>query len=173
MIRSFFKNFFLFFLFDRALWLFVLGTSGIIILCCYSGLVIYASYHDCDPLTTKLAKAKDQLLPLFVMKVFENLPGLPGLFVAGIFSASLRYGLELLNIRQLLEYWLVSNTVQFENYFKWLQNKFNDSNHPLKENKSFFLGLLKSVKLILKKVPIKWIMLFKIFFCHFLWKFRH
>lgn len=37
----------------------------------------------------KLAKAKDQLMPLYIMDVFKNLPGMPGLFVAGIFSAAL------------------------------------------------------------------------------------
>lgn len=59
-------------------------------MCCYCGLLIYATYHDCDPLTTKLAKAKDQLLPLLVMDILGNYPGLPGLFVAGVFSAALR-----------------------------------------------------------------------------------
>lgn len=57
--------------------------------CCYSGLLIYATYYDCDPLSTKLAKAKDQLLPLLVMEILGDYPGLPGLFVAGVFSAAL------------------------------------------------------------------------------------
>lgn len=58
-------------------------------ICCYCGLLIYATYHDCDPLTTKLVKAKDQLLPLLVMDILGDYPGLPGLFVAGVFSAAL------------------------------------------------------------------------------------
>lgn len=74
----------------RALWLFIAGTLTLIICCSYCGLLIYATYHDCDPLTTKLAKAKDQLLPLLVMRLFGDYPGLPGLFVSGVFSAALR-----------------------------------------------------------------------------------
>lgn len=70
------------------LW-FIIGTLGILLMCCYAGLLIYATYHDCDPLTTKLAKAKDQLLPLLVMDILGKFPGLPGLFVAGVFSAAL------------------------------------------------------------------------------------
>lgn len=68
---------------------------------------MYATYHKCDPLTTtvrksklnrqlfiinyfQLAKQKDQLLPLLVMEILGDMPGLPGVFVAGIFSAALR-----------------------------------------------------------------------------------
>ncbi|XP_067207451.1 sodium-coupled monocarboxylate transporter 1 [Linepithema humile] len=73
----------------RALWCFVIGVFILLTVCGYSGLVIYAWYHECDPLTTKLARAKDQLLPLLVMNVLGEFPGLPGLFVAGVFSAAL------------------------------------------------------------------------------------
>lgn len=73
----------------RALWTFIVGVIFILTICCYSGLLIYATYYTCDPLTTKLAVAKDQLLPLLVMDVLGLFPGLPGLFVAGVFSAAL------------------------------------------------------------------------------------
>lgn len=33
---------------------FLIGTLTILLMCCYSGLLIYATYHDCDPLTTKV-----------------------------------------------------------------------------------------------------------------------
>ncbi|KAL6447755.1 hypothetical protein ACFW04_000123 [Cataglyphis niger] len=73
----------------RALWCFIIGVLILIGMCGYAGLLIYAWYHECDPLTTKLARAKDQLLPLLVMNVLGKFPGLPGLFVAGVFSAAL------------------------------------------------------------------------------------
>ncbi len=73
----------------KALITYIIGISLILLVCCYNGLLIYASYHDCDPLQTKLSVEKDQLLPLFVVDTFKNFPGLPGFFVAGVFSAAL------------------------------------------------------------------------------------
>lgn len=56
----------------------------------YKGLPI----EDCDKISIffelfQLAKARDQLLPLFVMDVLGEFPGLTGLFIAGVFSAAL------------------------------------------------------------------------------------
>ena len=68
---------------------------------------MYAYYHDCDPMTTRQVNKKDQLFPLFVMQVttthphkkvllkllklqvMKDYPGVPGLFVAGVFSGAL------------------------------------------------------------------------------------
>lgn len=69
--------------------IYAIGMSLIILLCCYNGLLLYATYYDCDPLTTKLAKARDQMLPLLVMQTLSDMPGLSGFFIAGIFSAAL------------------------------------------------------------------------------------
>lgn len=73
----------------RGQMMYVIGVSFMIFLCCFNGLLLFATYHDCDPLTTKLAKAKDQLMPLLVMEILKDIPGLPGLFIAGVFSAAL------------------------------------------------------------------------------------
>lgn len=73
----------------RAVWIFTFGTIFFILLSCWSGLVVYATYYDCDPLSTHEITAKDQILPLFVMQVLGNYPGMPGLFIAGLFGASL------------------------------------------------------------------------------------
>ncbi|XP_026272716.1 sodium-coupled monocarboxylate transporter 1 isoform X1 [Frankliniella occidentalis] len=73
----------------RSVFYFLVGCWMLMIVCCYCGLLIHATYHDCDPVTTKLARAKDQVLPLLVMDTLGTYPGLPGLFVAGVFSAAL------------------------------------------------------------------------------------
>ncbi|XP_030767891.1 sodium-coupled monocarboxylate transporter 1-like [Sitophilus oryzae] len=73
----------------RALWCFFGGIVLIILVCCYMGLLIYATFYKCDPLTTMLVREKDQLLPLLVMTVFGSIPGLPGICLAGNFSAAL------------------------------------------------------------------------------------
>lgn len=69
--------------------IYVVGVILMIGLCMYNGLLIYATYYDCDPLTTKLAQAKDQLTALLALEILKDFPGLPGLFIAGVFSASL------------------------------------------------------------------------------------
>ncbi|KAL9698573.1 hypothetical protein quinque_002014 [Culex quinquefasciatus] len=74
---------------QKSLVVFTIGITFLMSICFYNGLLIYATFHDCDPLTTKLARAKDQLLPILVMQVFGDYPGLAGLFISGIFSASL------------------------------------------------------------------------------------
>lgn len=56
----------------------------------YSGLMIFAKYFDCDPLESGKITQPDQLLPYYVMDIGRVVPGLPGLFIAGVFSAALR-----------------------------------------------------------------------------------
>ncbi|CAH2071410.1 unnamed protein product, partial [Iphiclides podalirius] len=63
--------------------------SVLSIVTCTSGLAIYAVYKDCDPLASHQITAIDQLMPFYVVDAMRVVPGLAGLFVAGIFSASL------------------------------------------------------------------------------------
>lgn len=44
---------------------------------------MYSRYHNCDPFLQKRITSPDMLMPLYVMDTMSNLPGLPGLFVAG------------------------------------------------------------------------------------------
>ena len=72
-----------------ALWLNFPSLVIIITLTCMTGIVMYALYSGCHPIEYGLVDRNDQLLPLFVLDVLGNIPGLPGVFVACIFSGSL------------------------------------------------------------------------------------
>ncbi|CAG7833053.1 unnamed protein product, partial [Allacma fusca] len=51
----------------------------------------YARFYNCDPLKQKVITNSDQLLPILAMETSRNLPGLAGIFVGGLTSASLSY----------------------------------------------------------------------------------
>lgn len=68
----------------------VVGIMSLVSMCCFMGLLIYAYYYKCDPITRGTIHKSDQLLPYFVMHIAAPLPGMPGLFVSGVFSAALR-----------------------------------------------------------------------------------
>ena len=53
------------------------------------GIVIFAKYAGCDPIQLKLIEKTDQLVPYFIMNTMATMPGLPGFFVASVFSGSL------------------------------------------------------------------------------------
>lgn len=72
-----------------ALILFTIGVTVIMTCNCLIGLVIYHQYETCDPLVSGRIEKVDQILPYFIVNVANKVPGLPGLFVAGIFSAAL------------------------------------------------------------------------------------
>ncbi|XP_012682780.1 solute carrier family 5 member 6a [Clupea harengus] len=56
---------------------------------CLMGLVMYARYGEDSPLDKGYVKTNDQMVLYFVMDVLRDLPGLPGLFVACLFSGAL------------------------------------------------------------------------------------
>ncbi|XP_071129765.1 sodium-dependent multivitamin transporter-like [Mytilus edulis] len=74
---------------QKALWFCMPGLVIIITMGCLNGLVAFAYYQTCDPLSAGIIKAGDQLLPLFVMEIMGSIPGLPGIFIAAVFSGSL------------------------------------------------------------------------------------
>ncbi|XP_049733349.1 sodium/iodide cotransporter isoform X3 [Elephas maximus indicus] len=57
--------------------------------CC--GIVMFTFYNDgdCDPLLAGRITAPDQYMPLLVLDIFEDLPGIPGLFLACAYSGTL------------------------------------------------------------------------------------
>ncbi|KAK5642687.1 hypothetical protein RI129_008854 [Pyrocoelia pectoralis] len=70
----------------------IILTIGLVLLKVFNvlvGIIMYVRYEKCDPLWTGEVTRADQILPYFVMDVARHVPGLPGLFIAGIFSAAL------------------------------------------------------------------------------------
>ncbi|XP_064093412.1 sodium-coupled monocarboxylate transporter 2-like [Macrobrachium nipponense] len=63
----------------------------------YSGLVIFSVYADCDPLTAGYIEKIDQITAYFVIDKLGFLPGIPGLFVAAIYSGVLSTVSSVLN----------------------------------------------------------------------------
>ncbi|CAF3899796.1 unnamed protein product [Rotaria magnacalcarata] len=73
----------------QALFINAVGSALIVFASGFIGVILYAYYADCDPYTNKKLGEIDEILPYFVMEVLSNKKGLPGVFLACIFSGSL------------------------------------------------------------------------------------
>ncbi|XP_063866764.1 sodium-coupled monocarboxylate transporter 2-like isoform X3 [Scylla paramamosain] len=74
---------------QRLITFFMLGMTGMWFLFYSSGVVAYAMYRDCDPLTSGRIEKPDQILPYLVMDKLGHFTGLPGLFVAAVYGGVL------------------------------------------------------------------------------------
>ena len=73
-----------------AYWVNVPGLILTMLIPALCGILAFARYSDCDPVRSKIVTKRDQLLVLYVMDIVaEDAPGLPGLFMASLFSAAL------------------------------------------------------------------------------------
>ncbi|KAJ9598391.1 hypothetical protein L9F63_010913, partial [Diploptera punctata] len=72
-----------------AVYIFFFGMVLLVTVSCFTGLLLFAEYHNCDPLLTKEIAKPDQLLTHYVTTTASYIPGLAGLFVAGVVSAAL------------------------------------------------------------------------------------
>lgn len=91
----------------------------------FSGLVIYWYYQTCDPLNSGRISTRDQNMPIYVIDALGHIPGIAGLFCAGIFSGSLSTVSTALNSL---------SAVTLEDYFKNIyyaikKKPFNTSEH--------------------------------------------
>uniref|UniRef100_A0A8C2NJS2 Solute carrier family 5 member 5 n=1 Tax=Capra hircus TaxID=9925 RepID=A0A8C2NJS2_CAPHI len=68
---------------------YVLGLFLIVSSAAACGVVMFTFYLDCDPLLAGRISAPDQYMPLLVLDIFEDLPGVPGLFLACAYSGTL------------------------------------------------------------------------------------
>ncbi|XP_061739340.1 sodium/iodide cotransporter isoform X2 [Nerophis ophidion] len=53
------------------------------------GIVMFAYYINCDPLKSGILSSPDLYVPYFVLDIFRNYPGFPGLFLACAYSGTL------------------------------------------------------------------------------------
>ncbi|XP_047431502.1 sodium-coupled monocarboxylate transporter 1 [Mugil cephalus] len=72
-----------------SLYINLLGLWSILLSSVFAGMCLYSVYKSCDPWTSGLVSAPDQLMPYLVMDILGDYPGLPGLFVAAAYSGSL------------------------------------------------------------------------------------
>ncbi|XP_062612874.1 sodium-coupled monocarboxylate transporter 1-like [Saccostrea cucullata] len=68
----------------------ILGVTLLLCVTCVAGIVVFAYYVEqgCDPYTNKDVSNSNQIIPYFVMQTL-GYPGIPGLFVACLFSGAL------------------------------------------------------------------------------------
>uniref|UniRef100_K7DZK7 Solute carrier family 5 member 8 n=1 Tax=Monodelphis domestica TaxID=13616 RepID=K7DZK7_MONDO len=72
-----------------ALYLNLLGLWTIVCTAVLCGLSMYSIFRVCDPLTAERVKEPNQLILYLAVDVLNDYPGLPGLFVAAIYSGTL------------------------------------------------------------------------------------
>ncbi|KAF5280595.1 hypothetical protein FQR65_LT00348 [Abscondita terminalis] len=72
----------------KALVTFTVVLASAKCLCFLLGMIIYATYYDCDPKSIGNIKKIDQIVPYFISEVTPKVYGLNGLFVAAFFGAS-------------------------------------------------------------------------------------
>lgn len=55
----------------RSVWIFTAGLIVVKSLCCFTGLIMYAQYETCDPITTKAVEKNDQVTRKNILKIFN------------------------------------------------------------------------------------------------------
>lgn len=91
----------------RANWALVISIIGLVFVFTvnfYTGLTVFKHYADCDPVRAGQVVAKDELLPFYIMDVFNDIKFVNGFFVAGIFAASLGTVASALNSLSAVTY---------------------------------------------------------------------
>ncbi|XP_014468065.1 PREDICTED: sodium-coupled monocarboxylate transporter 1-like [Dinoponera quadriceps] len=74
---------------QKSIWFLAVGLVVVKLISVFTGLTMYARYHKCDPIAAHVVARSDKILPYYVLDVAANVPGLPGLFLAGLVSAGL------------------------------------------------------------------------------------
>lgn len=101
---------------------------------------MYATYETCDPFRAGLIRKIDQIVPHFIEHSARIFPGFTGIFIAGIFSASLSTTSSMLN------------TLSGIIFNDFLVNKFRNSSEAKANNivklLVVILGILQTLLLL-------------------------
>ncbi|XP_062886714.1 sodium-coupled monocarboxylate transporter 1-like [Mobula hypostoma] len=73
----------------KAVFLNWIGMIIVLTTACLCGLVMYAVYETCDPIKANKISNNNQMMPLLVVEILDEVPGVAGLFVASAFSGTL------------------------------------------------------------------------------------
>lgn len=79
------------YLFSRAMIILFFGVVFAMAVNTSIGIIMYSFYHGCDPVRAGIVTKSESLVPKFVHDVSGHIPGLPGIFITCVFSASLSY----------------------------------------------------------------------------------
>ncbi|KAB0798659.1 hypothetical protein PPYR_09652 [Photinus pyralis] len=74
---------------QKALWLNWPILTLLSLTTSFSGLAIYSKYYNCDPVANHTLRHTDQIMPYYVIDSMGHIPGVSGIFISGIFSATL------------------------------------------------------------------------------------
>ncbi|KAL0872072.1 hypothetical protein ABMA27_004498 [Loxostege sticticalis] len=86
------------------------------LLSCFLGLALYAWFAGCDPLLTGQVKKHEQLVPQFLNNLSAMFPGICGIFIISIFSATTGCIASLINsiggvlFEEFIRPWMPQNT---------------------------------------------------------------
>ncbi|XP_025406239.1 sodium-coupled monocarboxylate transporter 1-like isoform X2 [Sipha flava] len=73
----------------KSLIFFAFGMGVIKLFSGMTGLLIYATYKDCDPTLANYIDNDKHIVPFYIVDVASKIPGTTGLFIAGVVSAAL------------------------------------------------------------------------------------
>lgn len=68
---------------------FLMGILLTMSFICATGIIMYSFYHECDLVKAKIVPKYSYLMPRFVEDVAGHIPGMHGIFISCVFSASL------------------------------------------------------------------------------------
>lgn len=74
---------------QRSLLIFVIGLLVILGFCCFTGIIMFATYDNCDPVKAGIVDKADKMMPYFVQDIVGHISGMPGFFISCVFSAAL------------------------------------------------------------------------------------